>query len=115
MTYTASAASLQLVRGDAKITVSFSVYDYNGSVFPLYGVTEAKLQMALPYSGTNKINGTMTITDVANGKLRYTFLAVDLDAEGDYDAHIQLTYASGAIITAIGGTIKVLHDLPRGV
>jgi len=61
---------------------------------------------------TCKINGSCTITDAAQGKCKYTVQTNDLNTAGNYDAELEITYASGKIMTATGIQIRIKEDAP---
>lgn len=76
--------------------------------------SSAKFLMRQAGGSTVKVNATATISDAANGEVTYTWGTADLDTAGNYDAEVQITWASGKVETFPNSTynrIRVLDDI----
>ena len=100
------------IRNDTKFDQEFVLKDKRGNPVDLTGNSEVRFKMALPGAAVNKIDDTCTVTDAVNGAFTYDIADGDLDTAGVYEAEVQVTYASGRIISSKKITINVLSDLP---
>jgi len=63
---------------------------------------------------TDDTNGGVTVTDAANGKVKYEFASGDLDRPGRYRYEWQITFGGGDVLTVPSsglGIIQVREEL----
>jgi len=97
------------VRGDYGFPLSFTAVDSNNSAVDLTTSTirfKAKLKNAFGA----KINNTCAIISAASGTCSCNVGATDFDTSGDYEAELEITYAS-SVRTAIVEDIRVVDDI----
>lgn len=83
-------------QNDTAPPISAQLFGTDGELADLTGAT-AKFQMTKAEPGaTIKVNAAATI-DTANSIATYSWLAVDTDETGTFNATFQITYSGGAI------------------
>ena len=91
-------ADLQFVASDTAPSILGTLTNSAGVAIDLSPVgTSVRFQMRLTSEGRFAVDAAATITDAVNGKVRYDFVAPDLDYPGDYLARWQITYPDGEI------------------
>lgn len=100
--------------GDTRIAIAAQLKRPDGSVVDLTGLT-VKFEMFNSKDGTAKVSETsdnVTVTDAANGKVKYSPQSADVDTEGTY--HAYFTVYSGSDyehFPARGGYFRIqIHD-----
>ncbi len=89
---------ITIVVGDQLNDIPFILQDNAGNAINLTGTT-CKFKAQHVENPTIAFNGSMTITDAVNGKVKYTTAASDFATVGDYVAEIEVTFGSTQIQT----------------
>jgi hypothetical protein len=104
------ATMIYMVSGDTRPTLEFTVKDDNGTVLSLSLATGI---FRIRKVGTTAvlISRAVTITDAPNGKCQFAWLATDwnagvLDAAGNYDGELEITFSGGGI-----GSVFALYTI----
>lgn len=97
------AIQINMVRGDTRPTLELTVKDQNGTVINLTGATGIFRIRRKGFS-TVLVSRAVTITDAVNGKCQFVWVAADwnagaLDAPGDYEGELEITFSAGVIGT----------------
>lgn len=98
------------VRNDTQFNQEFVLKDAKGDPVDLTGNTEVRFKMALLNAASNKINGTCTVTDAVNGAFYYTVQDTELDTAGTYYAEVQVTFASGRIVSSRKNQLVIIVE-----
>jgi len=84
------------------------------------GFNEVKFFMRVPGSGTTKVSetesgGNVTVTDAANGKVKYAWSPEDTDTAGTFEAEWEVEYSDGTVETWPNGNrfiaVKIGPDI----
>jgi len=82
-------------KGDDADPYKATLEDVDGAV-DLTGVSQVRFYMRNAATGNKKINGKqMTVTDSANGKVKYEWDSEDVDETGLFEAEIVATFTDG--------------------
>lgn len=92
-----AASDFFIVQNDTAPAIEATLKDANGNAVSLSGAS-VRFHM-MPKSGTAKVDAAATITDAANGKVKYEWAVGDTDAFGMFDAEWEVTYSNGTIET----------------
>lgn len=74
-----------------------------GKTIPLDGVTVKFFMDPVEAARGSKVDAEGEVLDAAKGRVRYTFVAADVEAEGLHRAEFQLTFPDGVIETFPNG------------
>jgi len=74
-------------------------------------ITGATIEMTINYDTPKKI--TATITDAANGKVSFPFVAGDVPTAGLFKYDVQVTLSSGEISTHAKDDFELLEDITK--
>jgi hypothetical protein len=91
-------ASMFMKRNDRLPVARFTLKDALGTAVNIAGMT-AKFIMRNRATQVIKVNAAAIITDGANGKCEYSWLAGDTDTAGLYDAEVEVTDAANKKMT----------------
>jgi len=101
---------IKIVRNDKNFILEFTIYDLDGNVVDLTGITSIKLKCKqYGDSIVKEINGT--VTDPENGQCQFLVKDEFVGVTGEFKAEIEMTFSNGKVLTAPGITIKVIPDL----
>jgi len=100
------------VEGDKGFDIAYQILNPDGTPADVSGST-VKFKMRTG-AATLKVDAAATIVDGPSGKVKYTFVAADLDAAASYVGEWEVSFAGGTkIMTApIRERIDVVADLP---
>jgi hypothetical protein len=101
-----------IVAGDAKYYLNFTLQDENGEPLNLTDAT-IKLKAQKPGDDELKVDSALSVVSAIAGTCRYLVLATDFDVAHTYNAEIEVTYTNGTILTYPDILIKVQSDLPK--
>ncbi len=96
-----------VIRNDYGFDYPFALVQPDSTPLDLTGATVRFKDRPIA-GGTLKINAIYTVTDAANGKCKYTFVAADTDTAGTFQAELEATYAA-KILT---GKLELLVIVP---
>lgn len=102
---------LGVVQNDYGYDLSFMLEDSAGEELDING---ASLQFILQPTGDYDIQtgGAMAIVNASQGQCKYTVQQGDFPASGQWAAQIQVTFATGEILTFTGIVVTVDPELP---
>lgn len=90
------ADTFTIRQNDHGETMTSTLTDATGAVVNLTGAT-VKLVASPIRGGAKIVNAAATITDAVNGKVSYTWQAVDTAVNGEYVATWKVTFSGGAV------------------
>jgi len=100
--------------GDAGVTITLTARDPAGAIISLVGATVKQIYLQRPGGvADSAIARAAQFTDGtgANGQLRYTLDANDIDAAGLWSAQARVTLAPGARFRSLAATFIALDPL----
>lgn len=107
------ATIFTIKRGDTLPFIEATLRSENGTPVNLAGAT-VLFKMKKPGSNAVLINRACTITDAANGVVRFAWQAGETDTIGNYSAEFEATFFGGSVETFPNDgyvTIRVVGDI----
>lgn len=89
-------STFYMTENDTDPDLEATLKNPDGSAVDLTGASVAFSVMA-PRGGGNVFTSSCTITDAANGVVKYNWGSTDTDSPGRYRAQFKATYASGDV------------------
>ena len=102
---------MRFIKGDHTNTIQWTCTDENGDAINLTNVSTVTIKIGRIGESSNLIEKTGTVTDAANGVVKFTFGSDDLSEEGYFDAHIELDYNTGAHKTLRYMGVQILPEM----
>lgn len=103
---------ITVVQGDYGYDINFILQDANGGVFDLTGYSALLFRGQLSTQISLKFSGAMTVVSASSGTCKYTVALGNFSSSGVYNAEIQVTFASGAIVTFSDIQVSVQPKIP---
>lgn len=100
-----------IVRGDRKFVLEFVIYDADNNRVDLTGTSAIQLKFKNYEDGTVTTIPGLVTGDPKEGVVQFQVEDEFVDIIGEFKAEIEITYASGKIITAPNILIKVIPDI----
>lgn len=91
---TVTVTEFYIKEGNRSPSIEIICKDEDQNVIPLTAATSAVFKMTNP-GGSIEVTGTAVIADVPGGKLRYDWVAGDVDTPGDYNGEFIVTWNDG--------------------
>jgi hypothetical protein len=100
-TVVTDVATINMVSGDTRPTLEFTVKDENGIVINLTGAS-GFFRIRRVGETTVRVSHAVTITDAPNGKCQFAWLSTDwnpgaIDAPGNYEGELEITFSGGGL------------------
>lgn len=82
-------------KGDEEPPIEATLEDADGNPKDLTNADSVSFHMKDPRKDTAKVDKPGSITDAANGEVRYSWDAEDVDTTGEYEAEFEVTWSDG--------------------
>ncbi len=90
--------TVKFKQNDTLPNLDVTLVDDDDAAINVSGAT-IRFLMRAPGSTTTKVDAAGSIVSAADGQVRYSWAAGDLDTVGSYDAEFQVTFGSGGVRT----------------
>lgn len=86
--------------GDQSPAIKYQLQDDSGNAVDIQGYNDVRFLMKSTSSGSSlkvddNTSGNVTVTDAANGKVKYEWQSSDTDTADNYKAEWEVEYSSG--------------------
>jgi len=105
------ATKINLVKGDINYDLQFSIYDSDGTVVSLAGVSHIYLKIKKYQQASPVTSLEGSILSPSLGTCKFDVAETFKTDYGEYRAEIEIDFTNGKILTAPGITIIVQNDL----
>jgi len=106
--------AIEVVKNDKLYDLNLKCCNASCAGVDLTGHSEIRLKIFKQGAGSCKVDtvANIVVDDVSNGELHYVVQQTDFDKAGAFSVEIQVTWATGKILTYRGLTIHVVEEAP---
>ncbi len=100
-------------QNDTRPIITATLIDGDGSTVNLDGAS-VSFKMRKLGETVAKVDSSASVADASNGKVTYTWVALNTDTVGEYEGEFQVTFAGGGIQTYPNNSyiqIEILDDI----
>jgi len=96
-------ADFTIKKGDTSPAIKYQLQDDDGNPVNITDYNEVKVGMWPQDGDTLKVDadtsGNVSVTDAANGEVKYEWQSADTDTKGRFHAEWEVTYSDGTVET----------------